>query len=167
MALIQTQQTDTYGSFTAYMHERSGDPVASIVLSIKDGEVFTQRAIDSITAQTVTDFEFIIINDGSTDNTFEVVEQLSQKYDFFGITLTVSPHKKADLIHEIEGLLLHVVRIFFAKMRMILVSRIAFTHRCAISEKDMTFVVLVRICLMRNACILIACSSFFIAILHQ
>lgn len=42
-----------------------------------NAEKYLREAIDSILAQTFTDFEFIIINDGSTDSTKEII----QSYD--------------------------------------------------------------------------------------
>jgi glycosyltransferase involved in cell wall biosynthesis len=45
------------------------EPHVSVVMSVYNGERHLQEAIDSILKQTFTDFEFIIINDGSTDGT--------------------------------------------------------------------------------------------------
>lgn len=45
----------------------------SVVMPVYNGEDYLREAIDSILNQTFTDFEFIIINDGSTDNTKDIV----------------------------------------------------------------------------------------------
>ena len=50
-------------------YNRGGDRQSSLLL----------KAVDSILAQTEQNFEFIIINDGSTDNTAELLEELAQK----------------------------------------------------------------------------------------
>jgi glycosyltransferase involved in cell wall biosynthesis len=42
-------------------------PLASVVMTVFNGERFLREAIDSILSQTFSDFELIIINDGSTD----------------------------------------------------------------------------------------------------
>lgn len=48
-------------------------PVVSVVMSVYNNESSIRAAIDSILAQTFTDFEFVIINDGSTDKTSDVL----------------------------------------------------------------------------------------------
>lgn len=45
----------------------------SVVLAVYNNENFIGEAIESILNQTITDFELIIINDGSTDRTEEVI----------------------------------------------------------------------------------------------
>jgi glycosyltransferase involved in cell wall biosynthesis len=52
-----------------------GDPKASVVMSVYNGERYLREAVESILNQTFTDFEFIIIDDGSTDNTTEILEE--------------------------------------------------------------------------------------------
>jgi hypothetical protein len=42
-------------------------PAISVIMSVYNGERYIHQAIDSILQQTFSDYEFIIINDGSTD----------------------------------------------------------------------------------------------------
>jgi glycosyltransferase involved in cell wall biosynthesis len=49
-------------------------PLISVVMSVYNGEKYLREAVDSIINQTFTDFEFIIINDGSTDDTRAILE---------------------------------------------------------------------------------------------
>lgn len=48
-------------------------PIISIVMPVYNGETFLTEAIDSVLSQTFPDFELIIVNDGSTDNSGSLV----------------------------------------------------------------------------------------------
>lgn len=50
-------------------------PAVSVVMSVYNGSRFLRDSIDSILSQTFTDFEFIIWNDGSTDNSGEIINK--------------------------------------------------------------------------------------------
>lgn len=49
-------------------------PAVSVILPAYNCEKFIGKAIQSVLQQTFTDFELIIINDGSTDNTGSVIQ---------------------------------------------------------------------------------------------
>ena len=49
-------------------------PLISVILPVYNAEKYLAEAIDSILNQTFTDFEFIIINDGSTDNSLSILQ---------------------------------------------------------------------------------------------
>ncbi len=49
-------------------------PRVTVLMSVYNGERFLKRAVDSILHQTFGDFVFLIINDGSTDRTGEILE---------------------------------------------------------------------------------------------
>ena len=49
-------------------------PRVSVIMSVFNGLPHLHQAIDSILSQTLFDFEFIIIDDASTDNTIEVLK---------------------------------------------------------------------------------------------
>ena len=57
--------------------ERNGKPKVSVIMSVYNGEKYLREAINGILNQTFTDFEFIIVNDGSTDNSLKII----QSYD--------------------------------------------------------------------------------------
>jgi len=48
-------------------------PNISVVMPVYNGEKYLKEAIESILNQTYKDFEFIILNDGSTDKTEEII----------------------------------------------------------------------------------------------
>lgn len=50
----------------------------SVLLPVKNGERFIERAIRSVLDQTVQDYEMIIVNDGSTDHTGTILSRYSQ-----------------------------------------------------------------------------------------
>lgn len=54
-------------------------PRVSVILPAYNAERFIGEAIDSILAQTYRDFELIIINDGSTDLTPDIIRQYAKK----------------------------------------------------------------------------------------
>lgn len=48
-------------------------PKVSVLMTVYNGEKFVRESVESILGQTFQDFEFLIINDGSTDRTAEVL----------------------------------------------------------------------------------------------
>jgi hypothetical protein len=48
-------------------------PALSVVMPVWNGEAFLEEAVGSILNQTLTEFEFLIIDDGSTDRTAEIL----------------------------------------------------------------------------------------------
>jgi glycosyltransferase involved in cell wall biosynthesis len=51
----------------------------SVVIPAYNAENFIAEAIDSILGQTFQDFEIIVIDDASTDNTWKIIEQYGKK----------------------------------------------------------------------------------------
>ncbi|MDO3722574.1 glycosyltransferase [Marinobacter sp. chi1] len=49
-------------------------PLISVVMSVYNGEEFLRDSIESILNQSFKDFEFIIVNDGSSDHSGEIIE---------------------------------------------------------------------------------------------
>jgi glycosyltransferase involved in cell wall biosynthesis len=55
------------------------NPKISVIMSVYNGEKYLREAIESILNQTFTDFEFITVNDGSTDNSLEIIRSYSDE----------------------------------------------------------------------------------------
>lgn len=54
-------------------------PRVSVVMAAYNAERFLAEAVDSILGQEFTDFEFIIVEDGSTDDTLAMLQQVVQR----------------------------------------------------------------------------------------
>jgi len=65
------------------MQKRSAkEPLVSVVMSVFNGEKYLHEAINSILQQTFTDFEFIIVDDGSTDSTCRIIQSYNDSRIF-------------------------------------------------------------------------------------
>lgn len=53
-------------------------PKVSVIMSVHNGADYVEQAIESILCQTYENFEFLIINDGSTDETAEILHFYSK-----------------------------------------------------------------------------------------
>jgi hypothetical protein len=55
------------------------DVLISVLMSVLNGEKYLAQAIESILGQTFSDFEFLIMDDGSTDSTPSILEKYAQQ----------------------------------------------------------------------------------------
>ena len=55
------------------------NPAISVVLPVYNAETYVREAVESILAQTFTDFELIVINDGSTDGSGVILRELAAR----------------------------------------------------------------------------------------
>lgn len=54
-------------------------PKISVVMAVYNGEKYLKEAIESILSQTFSDFEFVIINDGSNDNSENIIKSFNDE----------------------------------------------------------------------------------------
>lgn len=54
-------------------------PKITVLMSVYNGEKYLNKCIESILNQSFSDFEFLIIEDGSTDNTIEILNSYKDK----------------------------------------------------------------------------------------
>jgi len=73
-----------------------------IFMSVFNGEKYLRDSIDSIINQTVTDFDFLIINDGSTDSTNDILNEYND---------VSTPEVKIINFNNNNGLSYHLSRI--------------------------------------------------------
>ena len=57
----------------------SPSPAISVVLPVYNAEAYVREAVESILAQSFTDFELIVINDGSTDGSGAILRELAAR----------------------------------------------------------------------------------------
>jgi glycosyltransferase involved in cell wall biosynthesis len=54
-------------------------PTVTVLMPVYNADRFVAQTLDSILAQTFRDFEFLIINDGSTDRSLEILEDYARR----------------------------------------------------------------------------------------
>ena len=71
----------------------SEKPLFSVVIPLYNKEKYIKRAINSVLKQTFRNFEIIVVNDASTDNSLSVVKSIKDKrIKIFDRTRNMGPH---------------------------------------------------------------------------
>jgi glycosyl transferase family 2 len=60
-------------------------PTVSVVMSVYNGQAFLAKAVESILGQSFRDFEFVIIDDGSTDRTAQILAAYASRDSRFRV----------------------------------------------------------------------------------
>ena len=55
-------------------------PSLTVIMSVHNGERYLEAAIDSILAQSFTDFEFFVTDDGSSDRTSSILTNYAERH---------------------------------------------------------------------------------------
>lgn len=97
------------------MENQSGQNSISVIVPAYNVEGFLPRTLNSILEQTIRNIEIIVIDDGSTDRTFQIIENYKKKYpniirgihtDNYGVTsarLTGIKMAKGDYIGFVDS----------------------------------------------------------------
>jgi len=80
-AEMQQSQELLEQKVAAYEPNKFPTPKVSIFVPAYNRETYIQEAIESAAAQTLGDIEIVVCDDGSTDRTPEILEQLQEKYN--------------------------------------------------------------------------------------
>lgn len=60
------------------MKEYTQEPIVSVIMPVYNGEAYIEIAIRSVMAQTYKNWRLLVVDDGSTDSTIAIVQQLMQ-----------------------------------------------------------------------------------------
>jgi glycosyltransferase involved in cell wall biosynthesis len=61
------------------MREKNMNNRVSLIMSVYNGSSFLEQSISSVLGQTFSNFEFIIVDDASTDNSLEIITNFAEK----------------------------------------------------------------------------------------
>ena len=56
------------------------NPLVSVIIPVYNGEKFIDKCVDSVLNQTYKNIEIILSNDGSTDNSLNIIKKYAKKY---------------------------------------------------------------------------------------
>ncbi|KAA3493038.1 glycosyltransferase family 2 protein [Vibrio mimicus] len=69
------QENNMSGSISDY-----SAPKVSVIMPVYNTEMYVERAMISLMEQTLDDVQFIIINDGSKDNSLSIIKEVITRY---------------------------------------------------------------------------------------
>ena len=76
---VSTRENDRLEQACSGSGEGEGPvPLISVVMPVYNCEHYVAHAVESILAQTQFDFEFVIIDDGSTDKTLKILKRYAE-----------------------------------------------------------------------------------------
>ncbi len=59
--------------------QNNNSPAVSVLLPVCNGELYLSEAIESVLTQTFDDFELLVLDDGSTDNSLEIIKGFAKR----------------------------------------------------------------------------------------
>lgn len=59
------------------------NPTVSVIIPVYNAQEGIKQCLNSLLNQSFTDFEIILLNDGSTDNSLEVIKKYAAVNDFY------------------------------------------------------------------------------------
>ena len=63
------------------MVNKVGNPLFSVIIPVYNCEKYIYKCLDSLLFQKYNNYELIIINDGSTDNTLKIINKYNIKFN--------------------------------------------------------------------------------------
>ena len=74
-------------------------PIVTVLTTVYNGKNYLNEAIESVLCQTLTNYEFLIVDDASTDNSIEIINS----YNDSRIKLLINKKILVKLFHSIRG----------------------------------------------------------------
>ncbi|MDR1628362.1 MAG: glycosyltransferase family 2 protein [Oscillospiraceae bacterium] len=65
------------------MNDQNKIPDISVIIPVYNGEKYLKKSLNSVAAQTFNNFEVIIVDDGSEDNSLYIIKEYENKYSNF------------------------------------------------------------------------------------
>ena len=113
----------------------------SIVTPCYNGEKYLERFLKSILNQSYGNIELIFINDGSTDQTEEIIKKYKEEFDLHNIELTYLFQENAgEIILTIVAAVIQIVRIILLVYTAMAIGAAAKRHKVFYSV--LTFIVI-------------------------
>ena len=76
-------ESSTIDADTLSSYKKEDRPLVSVIIPVYNGEYFIKEAIENVLSQKYPTLEIIIINDGSTDSTDQIIKQLPIDIRYF------------------------------------------------------------------------------------
>ncbi|MEM1867730.1 MAG: glycosyltransferase [Thermosphaera sp.] len=108
MTVHHTRGNEQQESSRCENKNRHKGPLVSIIMPTYNHEEFIDTAIQSVLAQTYPSWELLVVDDGSTDRTVEIVRQYQEQAPW--IRLVERPHKGIQALGENYNLALSMAK---------------------------------------------------------
>lgn len=79
VSLKEALQFKLQESYLSYQNIEASGPAVSVIVPVYNVRDFVRECLDSIRAQSFTDFEVVCVDDGSTDDSLEILEEYAAK----------------------------------------------------------------------------------------
>lgn len=89
-----------------------GEPAISVLLPVYNAEPYIREAVESVLSQTFTDFEFVILDDGSTDHSLAILRE----YEPRDARITLITRDNRGIVASLNDLIGHSRGEYIARM---------------------------------------------------
>jgi glycosyltransferase involved in cell wall biosynthesis len=94
-------------------HMKRQKPLVSVIMPVYNAGIFLVRSIESIRKQTITNLEFLIIDDGSTDGSWDILRRYAKR----DARIRIFRNKKnVGLVHSLNSLIGKTKGAYVARM---------------------------------------------------